>query len=214
VSDLAAGVEEDAATAGVRRFMEAVAAGEIELFGEPTGQPVALMPPQSEWSSAFDSLRERLAAALGAHAVRIDHIGSTAVPGLLAKPTIDVQVSVPDADDEAAYRPAIEALGYPMRSREPGHRYFRTPKGAGRRVHIHVCAAGSAWERDHLLFRDYLRTHSDVARNYEALKRDLAGRYRDDRVAYTEAKTPFIRATVAAAEDWALHTAWQPQEAT
>jgi GrpB-like predicted nucleotidyltransferase (UPF0157 family) len=192
------------------RFARLVSAGEIVLFGEPTGQPVALEQADASWPQQFLTLRTRLDSALGVIAVRIEHVGSTAVPGLDAKPTIDIQLSVPDVDDEGAYRPAIEALGFPMRSREPGHRYLRTPKGAERRVHIHVCSAGSDWERDHLLFRDYLRAHSAAARRYAELKRDLAARYRDDRLAYTEGKTPFIDATLTAAKRWADQTGWRP----
>ena len=191
-------------------FVSSVASGDVVLFGEPTGQPVVLESWNPVWKDEFEELKSRLAAALGPVAVRIDHIGSTAVPGLEAKPTIDIQVSVPDVDAEDGFRPAIESLGFPMRSREAGHRYFRTPKGSSRRVHIHVCSIASEWERDHLLFRDYLRAHPAIARQYASLKRELQMRYADNRIAYTEAKSPFIRAVVADAESWAKQSGWQP----
>jgi GrpB-like predicted nucleotidyltransferase (UPF0157 family) len=191
-------------------FAASVASGEVVLFGEPTGEPVVLESWNPAWATEFEGLRSGLAIALGQVAVRIDHIGSTAVTGLDAKPTIDIQIGVPDVQAEDAFRPAIESLGFPMRSREPGHCYFRTPKGAARRVQIHVCTVGSDWEREHLLFRDYLRAQPETARRYAALKRELAIRYAGDRIAYTEAKSPFIRGVVADAERWAEATGWQP----
>jgi GrpB-like predicted nucleotidyltransferase (UPF0157 family) len=187
------------------------ASGEQQLIGEGGADPVALAEPTVEWAQRYEQIRDRLAAAL-VSAVRIEHVGSTSVPGLAAKPVIDVQISVPDIDHEVAYAPQIEALGWPMRAREraAGHRYFRDPAGTPRRVHIHVCQAGSEWERKHLLFRDYLRGHPERAHAYEALKRAASERYATNRLAYTEAKGPFIEETLALAEAWAAHTGWQP----
>ena len=135
-------------------------------------------------------------------------MGSTAVPNLAAKPTVDIQVTVVDLEDEAVYRPGIEALGIPLRSRDSMHRYFRPPPGKPRVVQIHVCSVGSAWERDHLLFRDYLRTHPDARDDYGALKMALAVEYRDDRPAYTDAKTEFIIGALDQARTWAGRTGW------
>jgi GrpB-like predicted nucleotidyltransferase (UPF0157 family) len=161
------------------------------------------------WPAAFERLRATLVDRLGSTARRIDHVGSTAVPGLAAKPIIDVQVSVPDVDDEPAFRAAIEALGWPLRAREPGHRYFRPPPGQPRAAHIHVCSAGSHWERVHLLFRDYLRAHPPRATAYGALKRELAERLRDRRLEYTDAKGRSVERTLALAEAWAQATGWR-----
>jgi GrpB-like predicted nucleotidyltransferase (UPF0157 family) len=122
------------------------------------------------------------------------------VPGLPAKPVIDIQVSVADLEDEDAYRPAIEVLGWPLRVREPGRRFFRPPAGQPRVVHVHVCQAGSEWERHHLLFAAYLRADPERRDAYGALKADLARRFRTDRIAYTEAKTSFIAETIRLAE--------------
>lgn len=161
------------------------------------------------WPARFASMRERLAVALGAVALRIDHVGSTSVPGLAAKPIVDVQVSVRDHADEAAYVPAIERLGFVLRARDDWHRYFKPPPGSPRTHQIHVCATGSDWERDHLLFRDYLRAHPARAGEYGALKTALALQFGDDRVGYTDAKTSFILDTLELASAWAANVGWQ-----
>lgn len=196
--------------ANVERWQRMVASGEVVMFGATSGGSVVLAEPDPAWPARFEEIRNRLVLALGDVAVRVDHVGSTSIPGIPAKPIIDVQVSVPALEDEDAYRPAIESLGWPMRSREPGHRYFRDPGHEPRRVQVHVCEAASDWERDHLLFRDYLRANPKRAAAYGELKRALADLYPSDRLAYTEAKTPFIRETVALAEDWAARTARHP----
>lgn len=173
------------------------------------GGPVELAEPDPEWPSRFDEIQGRLDRALGQNATRIDHIGSTAIPNIPAKPVIDVQVSVPDLEAEDAYRPQIEGIGWPMIAREPEHRFFRPPDDQPRTVHIHVCQAGSAWERAHLLFRDYLRDHPDRARDYAAMKRQLAATVGHDRPAYSRSKDPFVASVLADAEVWARTTGWR-----
>jgi GrpB-like predicted nucleotidyltransferase (UPF0157 family) len=163
-----------------------------EFAGRPRGDPIEVVAYDPSWAAAFEEWRRRLTEALGETAVRIEHVGSTAVPGLAAKPVIDVQVSVPDVEDEPAYVPAIEALGVPLRFSHPGHRYFRPPAGEPRNVQIHVCEAGSEWEREHMRFRDLLRADPELRQAYGRLKLELAELYRDDRLAYTDAKTAFI----------------------
>ncbi|HWH24070.1 MAG TPA: GrpB family protein [Candidatus Limnocylindria bacterium] len=172
-------------------------------------EPIELADYDGTWPARFDALRARLAAALGDVALRIDHVGSTAVAGLAAKPVVDVQVSVPDVEDEAAYRVRIESLGFGLRYREPGHRYFRPPPGLPRLSHIHVCTTGSDWEHDHLLFRDYLRAHPAAAADYAKLKRRAAAEHPTDRIAYTDAKGPWIKAIVERARAWAQRTGWR-----
>jgi GrpB-like predicted nucleotidyltransferase (UPF0157 family) len=184
-----------------------------ELQGDPGGDPVEVVPYDPAWPDAFAAWRDRLAAALGLAAHRIDHVGSTAVPGLAAKPVIDVQVGVAEVTDELAFRPALEGLGLVLRAREPGHRYFRPPRGRPREVQVHVCDAGGRWERAHLLFRDYLRAHRGARETYSALKRALAAEFRHDRWAYNEAKTAFILDSLEAAEVWAAATGWRPGSA-
>ncbi len=108
---------------------------------------------------------------------------------MAAKPIIDIQLSVADVEDEASYVPAMEAAGYVLRVREPGHRMFRTPDIG---VQNHVCATGSEWERRHLLFRDWLRHSSQDRARYEAAKRELARREWDDVNDYADAKSAAI----------------------
>lgn len=177
----------------------------VELVGASSRDPVVLVPPDPTWTPRFETVRARIEAALGPAAVRVEQVGSTAVPGLAAKPVLDVQVSVVDVDDEAAYLPTLESLGWALRAREPGHRYLRdTP----RTVHVHVCSAGSAWERDHLLFVAYLRAHPAERAAYGRLKADLASRYGNERLAYTEGKGRFVAQALVRAEEWAQRTGW------
>lgn len=191
-------------------FAESVAAGGRQVGGERHDDPIEVVTYDLDWPDHFEEICARIAAALGPTALRIDHVGSTAVPGLPAKPVIDVEVSVPDVEDEADYKAAIESLGFELRWIEPGHRYFRPPADLPRLAQIHVCTVGSQWERAHLLFRDYLRTHGEARRAYKELKWQLATQFKDDRIAYTDAKGPFIAATLVDAEDWAKQTGWTP----
>lgn len=168
---------------------------------------IQVAPYDGLWPMRFGEWRAWLAEALGSTAIRIEHVGSTAVAGLASKPIVDIQVSVADPEDEEAYVPPLERAGLQLRAREPGHRYFRPPAHRPRHVHVHVCAAGSAWERDHLLFRDYLRAHPGTRDAYAELKKRLAERYPDDRLAYTDAKSVFILDVMDEAGAWAARTA-------
>jgi GrpB-like predicted nucleotidyltransferase (UPF0157 family) len=188
--------------------------GGFEIVGgsdRSVSDPIEVVEYNPEWPAQFAAWRDRLAAALGPTAIRIEHVGSTSVPGLPAKPVIDIQVSVPDMTDEAAYAPAIDALGVALRSRDTEHRYFRPAGDRPRDVQIHVCDAGSDWARAHLLFRDYLRTHAEAARAYAGMKRDAAARYPNDRIGYNEAKTDFILDKLEQAESWASATGWRSE---
>ena len=148
----------------------------IEFVGTSGDDPIEVVPYDVAWPGLFGALRNELEAVLGEHACSIEHVGSTAVPGLPAKPVIDIQVSVAGVEIEANYLPAIESLRMPLRVREPGHRYFRPAPGARRVAQIHVCDAGSRWESDHLLFRDYLRARSAARDAYADLKQGLLRR--------------------------------------
>ena len=169
---------------------------DVELIGGVEKRQIRIVPYDPDWPSRFTAEQARLAAALGARALRIDHIGSTAVPGLCAKPIIDIDVSVDDPDDEATYLPAFESAGYRLRVRSPGHRMVRT---ADLQVHVHVCAAGSEWERRHLLFRDWLRSHPAERDLYAQTKEDLARQDWADMNAYAAAKTAVISAIMSRA---------------
>jgi GrpB-like predicted nucleotidyltransferase (UPF0157 family) len=159
----------------------------------------------SAWPAAFDAEAVRLRAALGAVAIRIDHHGSTAVPGLKAKPIIDIQVSVAALQPMAPYRDRLQAIGYthvpdPDDSFCP---FFHRPLHWPHSHHVHVVEHGGAEERRTLAFRDYLRDHAVTAREYERLKQSLAGHlaasHRESREAYARAKSDFIEGTVAMA---------------
>ncbi|MEK8127817.1 GrpB family protein [Paenibacillus filicis] len=119
-----------------------------------------ISPHDPAWKSLFQAVASSLRASLGEAALRIDHIGSTSIAGLDAKPIIDIQISVPDAENLAAYKSRIEQAGFVLREENPDKtkKYFREIPGT-RRTHIHVRQAGSFSEQVALLFRDYLRTH-------------------------------------------------------
>jgi GrpB-like predicted nucleotidyltransferase (UPF0157 family) len=165
------------------------------------------------WLALFRSLASDLRAALGPVAIRIDHIGSTSVPGLAAKPIIDVQISVSALQPDAPIRIPLERLNYHFRADNPEltKRYFREAPGT-RRTHIHVRQLGSWNEQFALLFRDYLRVHPQVAAEYAALKRELAQQYcrPDQRQDYVTAKEPFIWSTMREADAWASAVGWRP----
>jgi GrpB-like predicted nucleotidyltransferase (UPF0157 family) len=163
------------------------------------------------WPGLFAELGGELRGALGEVALRIDHIGSTSVPGLAAKPIIDIQLSVASFEPLEAFKRPLERLGYVYRgdNTERTKRYFREPPGRSR-THIHVRRAGSFSEQWALLFRDYLRAHPDAAAEYDAVKRDLALKFGDDRHAYTDAKVPFMWQVIRQADDWAQAHGWQP----
>ncbi len=163
---------------------------------------IELVPYDPAWLARFDAWKARLLGALSRAPRRIDHVGSTAVPGLPAKPVIDIQVSVDDLSAEAAYVPAIESLGVQLRSRDDEHRFFRPFADRPRDVHIHVCNAGGEWERRHLLFVAYLRADASARDGYLKAKQTAAARWSDDRIAYTEAKDEVIREITARAEAW------------
>ncbi|MDQ6772891.1 MAG: GrpB family protein [Candidatus Dormibacteraeota bacterium] len=156
-----------------------------------------IVPYDPAWPARFEAEAARIRQALGVIAVRVDHIGSTAVPGLAAKDIVDIQVSLRSLEPEAPYRVPLEGVGYVHGpDDEAAHRFFKRNSVAGRRlVNLHVCEAGGNWESRHLAFRDRLRERPDVAARYEQLKRDLAQIF-PSRGAYTEAKTAFIRSVV------------------
>jgi len=160
------------------------------------------------WPGRYEQWRDRLDGQLADTALRIEHVGSTAVCGLPAKPTIDIQISVTNLDDESRYVAQIGQAGVQLRSRDALHRFFRPFAGQPRDVHVHVCQAGSDWEREHLLFRDYLRGHVDARDAYVKIKWAAAQVWSDDRIAYAEAKTGVVLDLLTAAETWARANSW------
>ncbi|MET0468831.1 MAG: GrpB family protein [Aeromicrobium sp.] len=170
------------------------------LIGGREAREIVLVDHDPRWAVRYQIERERILAALGVRVLRIDHIGSTSVPDLAAKPIIDIDLSVADPEDEDAYVPDLERLGYVLRVREPHHRMLRTPELGPLRaervgvppIHLHVCALGSEWERRHRIFRDWLRNHPDDRQLYEDVKRSLAGRTWADTNDYADAKTEVV----------------------
>lgn len=174
----------------------------------PEPEPIELASYDAAWAAQFEEWKERLLAALPAVPRRIEHVGSTSVPGLAAKPVVDIQISVDDPEDEANYVPAIESLGAQLRNRDSEHRFFRPYADRPRDVHIHVCRVGSVWERRHIVFRDYLRSSAAARHEYLQTKETAAARWGDDRIAYTEAKGETIQRLTRTAEDWARDSGW------
>ena len=143
------------------------------LVGGRERREITIADYDVSWPARFEAEHARVRDALGARAIRIEHIGSTAVPGLAAKPIIDLLVTVEDPDDETVSVPALTAAGYELRVREPGHRMFRTPD---RDVHVHVWGDDDPEVPRCLRFRDRLRRSADDRQIYEQLKRELARR--------------------------------------
>jgi GrpB-like predicted nucleotidyltransferase (UPF0157 family) len=172
---------------------------------------IEIVPYDPAWPRLFEELGRALRGALGGVALRIDHIGSTAVPGLAAKPIVDVQVSVASFEPLDAFRRPLERLGYVHRpgNTERTKRYFREPPGS-RRTHLHVRRAGSFSEQWPLLFRDYLRAHPEAGDEYAAVKRRLAARFPHDGAAYTDAKGAIMWEIIRRADGWAQARGWTP----
>jgi GrpB-like predicted nucleotidyltransferase (UPF0157 family) len=178
---------------------------------QPAVDVRAVVAYDPAWPELFAAVGRDLRAALGSTAIRIDHIGSTAVPGLAAKPIVDVQVSVASFEPLSAFREPIEACGFVWRANDDDgtRRYFRERPGL-RRTHIHVRRAGGFSEQLNLLHRDYLRADPARARDYAEFKRSIAHVLLTDRQAYVDAKAPFVWETIARAHDWAQQTGWEP----
>ena len=152
------------------------------------------------WPDTFEQLARPLrqvSAPLGGH---VEHVGSTSVPGLAAKPVIDIDVVLPSADAMADAIVAVCSLGYVHQGNKgiTGREAFMWPPGTAIH-HLYVVVAGSKPHRDHVDLRDFLREDSDAAERYARLKRELASRFADDRLAYTEAKAEFIEEALARA---------------
>ena len=162
------------------------------LIGGRERRAIVIAPYDPAWPRRFLAERERIAAALGGRALRIEHVGSTSVPGLAAKPIVDILVEVASLEDAAD----LVHAGYVLRVREEGHRMFRTPELD---VHVHVWPSGSPNIAADLAFRDRLRASPEDRAAYEARKRELAAREWPDMNHYAEAKGPLIREILARA---------------
>ncbi len=153
------------------------------------------------WPVRFSAEAERLRNGLGPVALRIEHVGSTSVPGLAAKPVVDIQISVPALEPRAPLLAAFETLGYThvfLGDFDRVYPFFKKPADWPSTYHVHVCEAGSVEEWRHLAFRDYLRRHRSACDEYVRLKRELAalhgGATQETREQYSLGKTGFVEA--------------------
>jgi GrpB-like predicted nucleotidyltransferase (UPF0157 family) len=165
----------------------------------PSDEPIQLAPPDPAWPARFELERAALQEAIGewVHG-GIHHVGSTAVPGLEAKPIIDILAGVRDLEPARACFVQLAGLGYLYAPYLPEEmHWFCKPDPARRTHHLHLIPAGSERFRDELAFRDLLRADPEIADRYAALKRALAERHRNDREGYTEAKSAFVRASLS-----------------
>lgn len=184
---------------------------------------IAIVPYDASWPEAFLTVARPLRAVLGDLALRIDHIGSTSVPGLAAEDIIDVQVTVKDFACTPQLISALGSLGYTFapeinRDHLPPlyqgtaadweKRYFRPPSSL-RPMHLHIRALGRPNQRYPILFRDYLRAHPIASAAYAQIKLKLSQRHPDDVEFYYDIKDPLCDIVIEAAEDWARATGWQ-----
>jgi GrpB-like predicted nucleotidyltransferase (UPF0157 family) len=162
---------------------------------------VRVVPYDPAWPALFDVEVSRIGPFLTARDVRLrlEHTGSTAVPGLAAKPILDILAGYDDDGERAPTVAALEAAGYTYRGEQgiPGRDFFR--RGEPRQYHVHLTRVGSTFWNDHLTFRDYLRSASAAVEAYAALKMELAARYPTERELYIEGKAEFVRDTLARA---------------
>lgn len=165
--------------------------------------PIEIVPYSALWPQWFTAERGVLASVFSSPDIQIEHIGSTAVPGLSAKPIVDILLGAPSLAAIEARIPALVALDYQyMPEHEavlPQRRFLAKPQLRPRRFHVHAVERGSEFWSAHLAFRDALRSDSELASAYERLKRDLAVQFGFDRAGYTEAKSAFIQAVLVGA---------------
>jgi GrpB-like predicted nucleotidyltransferase (UPF0157 family) len=161
-------------------------------------EPIVLTPPSPRFKQLFEEERLRVALALGKLPAAIEHVGSTAIPGIFAKPIVDILIGMRAPPLDAAIAPLV-GVGY---EHVPGagseeRLFFR--RGTPRAFHVHVAHFDGAEWRRHIIFRDWLNLHPALAKEYEALKVDLAERCANDREAYTAGKTAFVERVLAEA---------------
>lgn len=167
--------------------------------------PLEICPYSSLWPNWFEAERSVLESVFSSRDVRIEHVGSTAVPGLGAKPIVDILLGAPSLSVIEAKSSALAALNYQyMPEHEallPQRRFFAKPQVRPRRFHLHAVERESEFWRKHLAFRDALRSDPELACEYERMKHELAVRFGVDRVGYTEAKSSFIQSVLASARN-------------
>ncbi|MDY7541331.1 MULTISPECIES: GrpB family protein [unclassified Cryobacterium] len=168
----------------------------VELVGGTEKRPLELVVYDDSWPVIFQDHQRRLRKVLGTTGLEVEHIGSTSVPGLAAKPIVDILVTVGDITAEEDYLAPLLSVGYELRVREPGHRLVRT---SARDVHIHILQRGDEAIDRYVLFRNRLRADAADRSLYEAMKSALLAEGFDDMNAYADAKTEVIAAIIARA---------------
>lgn len=163
-------------------------------------KPIEIAEYDPEWPRLFQREAARVRLALGERGLLLEHVGSTSVPGLAAKPRIDMLLVVPDSADEPAYVPALEAAGYRLVIREPGWYQHRVFKGPDTDINLHVFSPGCPELGRMLLFRDWLRAHPEDRELYERTKRDLASRTWKYTQNYADAKSEVVEQILTRAE--------------
>ena len=166
---------------------------------------VRIVDHDPAWPVRAAAELRRIAQALPGIAVRVDHIGSTAVPDLAAKPILDLQLAVNIVEPRDRYVEPLRRLGYLFvpAPQSPDHHFFAKPPERPRTCHLHVVETGSEHEFRHLAVRDFLRAHATEADGYATLKREVAARHPQDRLAYIDGKNAYIAALEARAVAWA-----------
>ena len=168
-------------------------------------QRVFIVPHEPRWAEQFAEEAAAVGRAMGEALIAIHHIGSTAIPGICAKPIIDLLAVVSDLDQLDVQNPHMHELGYEVMGEFgiAGRRYFRKDDASGNRTHqIHAFLTGSPQIARHVNFRDFLRAHREYADQYDALKQHLASLYPSDIAAYTDGKDEFIKEMDAKAAVW------------
>jgi GrpB-like predicted nucleotidyltransferase (UPF0157 family) len=167
-----------------------------------TAAPIRIVDYDPAWPRQFEQEENRIRAALGARVLRIEHVGSTSVPGLPAKPVIDIVLAVADSAMEADYAPALEGAGYEFHIREPGWFEHRMFKGPEKNVNLHVFPAGCPEIDRMLAFRDRLRTSESDRELYARTKRELARQPWQRAQDYADAKTPVVQEILSRARSF------------
>ena len=164
---------------------------------KPHAAPIELVDYDPTWPSLFEREEERIRRVLGERVIELEHTGSTSVPGLAAKPCIDMTLVIPDSSDETTYVPDLEAAGYRLVIREPDWYEHRVFKGPDTNVNLHVFSPGSPELERMVGFRDWLRTHPEDRDLYERTKRELATREWKFVQNYADAKTAVVESIIA-----------------
>jgi GrpB-like predicted nucleotidyltransferase (UPF0157 family) len=177
-----------------RKLAEVTIGGPRPLLG-----PVEIHDYDPDWARLYEREEARIRSVLGDRVIRIEHVGSTSVPGLPAKPMVDIVLEVPESADESAYVPALEATGYSLRIREPDWFEHRLLKGPANDVNLHVFTVGCEEVDRMILFRDRLRESAADRELYAEKKRELAGREWKYMQQYADAKTAVVHEIMARA---------------